>query len=142
MKSCWSAIATGIAWCLAWGDERKHQFDIGVLREMRQALNSGEEVPAEVTEIVDRVRELEILEFTETIEDLTELTKKYTVMCESKIGLVYGGATKIKHYVFEAVKLPDIRGASALLDRINLVDLPAFFGCENDPSYPQCQKAK
>ncbi|WP_445177014.1 type III-B CRISPR-associated protein Cas10/Cmr2, partial [Microcoleus sp.] len=50
--------------------------------------------------------------------------------------------TKIKHYVFEAAKLPDIRGASALLDRINLVDLPAFFGCENDPSYPQCQKAK
>jgi CRISPR-associated protein Cmr2 len=58
MKSCWSAIATGIAWCLAWGDERKHQFDIGVLREMRRALNSGEEVPAEVREIVDRVREL------------------------------------------------------------------------------------
>ena len=142
MKSCWSAIATGIAWCLAWGDERKHQFDIGVLREMRRALNSGEEVPAEVREIVDRVRELEKLEFPKTLEELTELTKKYPVLWESKIGLVYGGATKIKQYVFEAAKLPDIRGASALLDRINLVDLPAFFGCENDPSYPQCQKAK
>jgi CRISPR-associated protein Cmr2 len=44
-----------------------------------------------------------------------------------KIGLVYGGATKIKQYVFDEAKLPDIRGASALLDRINLVDLPAFF---------------
>jgi len=128
MKSCWSAIATGIAWCLAWGDERKHQFDIGVLREMRRALNSGEEVPAEVREIVDRVRELEKLEFPKTLEELTELTKKYPVLWESKIGLVYGGATKIKQYVFEAAKLPDIRGASALLDRINLVDIPAFFG--------------
>jgi CRISPR-associated protein Cmr2 len=67
MKSCWSSIATGIAWCLAWGDERKHQFDIGVLREMRRALNSGEEVPAQVREIVDRVRELEKLEFPETL---------------------------------------------------------------------------
>ncbi|MEG4505010.1 type III-B CRISPR-associated protein Cas10/Cmr2 [Microcoleus sp. F6_B4] len=142
MKSCWSAIATGIAWCLAWGDRREPQFEIGVLREMRRALNSGEEVPEDVREIVDRVRELEKLEFPETLEELTELTKKYPVLWESKIGLVYGGATKIKQYVFEAAKLPDIRGASALLDRINLVDLPAFFGCENDPSYPQCQKAK
>ena len=141
MKSCWSSIATGIAWCLAWGDKREHQFDISVLREMRQALNSGEEVPTQVREIVDRVRELEKLEFPETLEELTELTKKYPVLWESKIGLVYGGATKIKQYVFEAAKLPDIRGASALLDRINLVDLPAFFGCENDQSYPQCQKA-
>ncbi|MFQ3632721.1 MAG: hydrolase, partial [Roseiflexus sp.] len=32
------------------------------------------------------------------------------------IGLVYGGATKIKGYVFESPKLPEIRGASALLD--------------------------
>jgi CRISPR-associated protein Cmr2 len=142
MKSCWSAIATGIAWCLAWGDQREPQFDIGVLREMRRALNSGEEVPEDVREIVDRVRELEKIEFPETLEELTELTKKYPVLWESKIGLVYGGATKIKQYVFEAAKLPDIRGASALLDRINLVDLPAFFGCENDLSYPQCQKAK
>jgi CRISPR-associated protein Cmr2 len=42
------------------------------------------------------------------------------------IALVYGGATKIKGYVFEAPKLPEIRGASALLDWINeqtLVDL-------------------
>jgi CRISPR-associated protein Cmr2 len=128
MKSCWSSIAIGIAWCLAWGDKREPQFEIGVLQEMRRALNSGEEVPEDVREIVDRVRELEKLEFPETLEELTELTKKYPVLWESKIGLVYGGATKIKQYVFEAAKLPDIRGASALLDRINLVDLPAFFG--------------
>ena len=127
MKSCWSAIATGIAWCLAWGDQREPR-DISVLQEMRRALNSGEEVPENVREIVDQVQELEKLEFPKTIEELTELTKKYPVLWESKIGLVYGGATKIKQYVFEAAKLPDIRGASALLDRINLVDIPAFFG--------------
>ncbi|OAN47260.1 hypothetical protein A6A03_00500 [Chloroflexus islandicus] len=33
-----------------------------------------------------------------------------------RLALVYGGATKIKGYVFEASKLPEIRGASALLD--------------------------
>ena len=45
-----------------------------------------------------------------------------------KIGLVYGGATKIKGYFMESAKLPEIRGASALLDRINLEDVPALFG--------------
>jgi CRISPR-associated protein Cmr2 len=80
MKSCWSAIATGIAWCLAWGEGRKPQFEISVLQEMRRALNSGEEVPENVREIVDRVRELEKLEFPETLEKLTQLTKKHSVL--------------------------------------------------------------
>jgi CRISPR-associated protein Cmr2 len=142
MKNSSNSIEIGIAWCLAWGEGREPQFDLSVLQEMREALNAGEEVPAEVKEIVDQVRELEKLEFPETLEDLKQLTEKHPILWKSKIGLVYGGATKIKQYVFEAAKLPDIRGASALLDRINLVDLPAFFSCENDPSYPQCQKAK
>jgi CRISPR-associated protein Cmr2 len=128
MQNSASSIATGIAWCLAWGEGREPRFDITVLLEMRRALNSGEEVPTEVKEIVDRVRALEKLEFPETLEKLTELTKQDPALWESQIGLVYGGATKIKQYVFEAAKLPDIRGASALLDRINLVDIPAFFG--------------
>ncbi|MDE0481487.1 MAG: type III-B CRISPR-associated protein Cas10/Cmr2 [Candidatus Poribacteria bacterium] len=45
-----------------------------------------------------------------------------------QIGLVLGGATKIKGYFLESAKLPEIRGASALLDRINLEDIPALFG--------------
>ncbi len=45
-----------------------------------------------------------------------------------QIGLVLGGATKIKGYFLESAKLPEIRGASALLDRINLEDVPALFG--------------
>jgi CRISPR-associated protein Cmr2 len=39
-----------------------------------------------------------------------------------KIALVSGGATRIKSYVFESARLPEIRGASGLLDRINLED--------------------
>ncbi|TAE16886.1 MAG: type III-B CRISPR-associated protein Cas10/Cmr2 [Oscillatoriales cyanobacterium] len=128
------SIAIGIAWCVAWGDRRKPQFDLSVLQEMRRALTSGEEVPPQVREIVDRVRELLAIpenisreEFPETIIDLQN---KYPNLWNQpgKIGLVYGGVTKVKQYVFEDAKLPDIRGASALLDRINLVDLPAFFG--------------
>jgi CRISPR-associated protein Cmr2 len=37
-----------------------------------------------------------------------------------KIGLVYGGATKVKQYVLESAKLPEIRGVSIFLDRLNL----------------------
>ncbi|HEX6290112.1 MAG TPA: hypothetical protein VFZ66_13020 [Herpetosiphonaceae bacterium] len=44
------------------------------------------------------------------------------------VDLVYGGAVKVKGYVFESVKLPEIRGASALLDHINQIDLPALWG--------------
>ena len=144
MQNSASSIATGIAWCLAWGEGREPQFDINVLWEMRRALNAGEEVPAEVKQIVDRVQQLQAIDKDYFPATLDELKSKYPELWnqETKIGLVYGGATKIKQYVFEAAKLPDIRGASALLDRINLVDLPAFFSCENDTSYPQCQKAK
>lgn len=45
-----------------------------------------------------------------------------------KIALIAGGATKIKGYVFESARLPEIRGASGLLDRINLTDVPSLFG--------------
>lgn len=41
---------------------------------------------------------------------------------EMDVALVFGGATKIKGYVFESSRLQEIRGASGLLDRVNLVD--------------------
>lgn len=44
-----------------------------------------------------------------------------------QIDLVLGGATKIKGYVFEAPKLPEIRGASTLLDWVNEVELPKLW---------------
>jgi CRISPR-associated protein Cmr2 len=123
-------ITIAIAWCLAWGEEKQPQFDLSVLQQMRRALDEGkeEDVPLEVKSLVDEVKELNGLPFPQTLHELKQLTEKYPIFWNSQIGLVYGGATKIKQYVFEAAKLPDIRGASALLDRINLVDLPGFFG--------------
>ncbi|MBI1240415.1 type III-B CRISPR-associated protein Cas10/Cmr2 [Umezakia ovalisporum] len=139
-NSTW--MTTAMAWCLAWGNEKTPQFDLAVLRQMQEALNQGQEVPGEVKELVRQVQELEGLLFPQKVEELKQLTEKFPQLWNSKIGLVYGGATKIKQYVFEASKLPDIRGASALLDRINLIDLPAFFGGENHPDYEQCQRAQ
>lgn len=52
------------------------------------------------------------------LTDLLEMQRRINAdpLAHRPIGLVYGGATKIKNYVFEAPKLPEIRGASALLD--------------------------
>jgi CRISPR-associated protein Cmr2 len=55
-----------------------------------------------------------------------------------KVALVSGGATKIKSYVFESSRLPEIRGASSLLDRINLEDIPRLFA-EPEPSGLGCE---
>jgi len=122
-------ITMALAWCLAWGNLRKPQFDLEVLRSMRQSLNNGELVPEEVRSLVDQVKQLQEIDSSEFPNTFQELLNKYAELWNqtTKIGLVYGGATKIKQYVFEAAKLSDIRGASALLDRINLVDIPAFF---------------
>ena len=136
-------ITTAIAWCIAWGDQRQPQFDLTVLQQMRQALNDGKEVPEKVRSLVKQVKQLqaEDLKFPQTLDELKQWTEQHPTLWSSRIGLVYGGATKIKQYVFEAAKLPDIRGASALLDRINIIDLPAFFSCEQDSRFPQCQRA-
>ena len=60
-------------------------------------------------------------------ERLTQVKKEAEEVGCPTVGLVMGGATKIKQYVFESAKLPEIRGASGLLDRINRFDLPALF---------------
>jgi CRISPR-associated protein Cmr2 len=56
-------------------------------------------------------------------DDLNKLQQKIADQLPSpesqQFALVYGGATKIKEYVFEATKLPEIRGASALLEWVN-----------------------
>jgi len=128
MNNSFNVIKIGIAWCLAWGEGRQPQFEMSILQQMRQALQEGKEVPEEVRSLVEQVNQLDRLPFPETLDELKQLTEKYPTLWNFQIGLVYGRATKIKQYVFEAAKLPDIKGASALLDRINLVDLPAFFG--------------
>lgn len=130
-KSTANSITTALAWCLAWGDQTQPQFELGVLQKMRDALSNDSEVPNEVRSLVEQVKELQneidLNKFPDTFQELqTEYADLWNQ--KTKIGLVYGGATKIKQYVFEAAKLSDIRGASALLDRINLMDIPAFFG--------------
>lgn len=125
-----NSITTALAWCLAWGDRRESQFDLEVLQSMRQALNNGGQVPEELRSLVDQVKQLQAISPDQFPNTFQEFQNKYADLWnqKTKIGLVYGGATKIKQYVFEAAKLSDIRGASALLDRINLIDIPAFFG--------------
>ena len=124
------SVTVAIAWCLAWGEERQPHFDLSVLQQMREALLDGKEVPEETRSLIEQVKQLQSIDQEDFPKTIQDLQNKYGKLWEqqTKIGLVYGGATKIKQYVFEAAKLPDIRGASALLDRINLVDLPAFFG--------------
>ena len=58
----------------------------------------------------------------------THPLKHYANLNIRQVGLISGGATKIKGYVFESAKLPEIRGASTLLDRINIEYLPALLG--------------
>jgi len=58
------------------------------------------------------------------------------------IALVAGGATKIKDYVFEAPKLPEIRGASALLDWVNEVELPRLWDVQPQGSLSDKEQNK
>jgi len=124
-------LIIGIAWCLAWGEGRKPQFDLSILQQMQEALYQGKDVPdTEALKcLLQTVRQLQEIPKDYFPDKITDLKHNYPKLWEqtSRIGLVYGGATKIKGYVFESAKLPEIRGASALLDRINLIDIPAFF---------------
>ncbi|MBD2494467.1 type III-B CRISPR-associated protein Cas10/Cmr2 [Nostoc sp. FACHB-280] len=134
-----NSITTAIAWCLAWGDEREPKHSLEVLRQMRGALNQGIEVPEEVQALVKQAQELQGIDKNYFPQTLEELQTKYTDLWNQNtpIGLVYGGATKIKQYVFESAKIQEIRGASGLLDRINIIDLPAFFGQKYNPDKNQ-----
>ena len=133
-------LSFALFWCLIWG-EGKQPKKQSILSHLRTRLLQGIEIDSiidsvtqleeftEFQDILTEVRQLEQLEnFPETSEELVKLTESIANIWDRKIGLVYGGATKIKQYVFESAKLPEIRGASAILDRINLIDLPAFFG--------------
>ena len=56
-----------------------------------------------------------------------------------RVALVLGGATKIKDYVFESARLPEIRGASGLLDRVNREDVPRLWE-EQEPAGVGCEE--
>ncbi|HID07284.1 MAG TPA: hypothetical protein EYP10_09060, partial [Armatimonadetes bacterium] len=127
------ALAWGIAYCLAYdrgiGDE--------ALKRLRQFIES-DQMPQgvqgdEISIIAEVSRRLVLPEDDENgIPQTKEALKNCRLMqlCEwlnsPRIALIMGGATKIKQYVFESAKLSEIRGASGLLDRINLRDVPAL----------------
>lgn len=142
-----SAIA--IAWCLAWGEKREPQVELQVLERFRMDLCKGKDKTV-IPELqvylkqAKRLQELSSQKASSFPKTLRELQEKHPELWAetTPIGLVYGGATKIKQYVFEGNNLQDIRGASALLDRINLVDLPGFFKGDTVEQFPECQKAQ
>ncbi|MCC5634617.1 type III-B CRISPR-associated protein Cas10/Cmr2 [Nostoc sp. CHAB 5844] len=126
-------IDIGLAWCLFYNEAGDNT---SAIQRTRQQLQAGKEVPTEILSHLEQVQMLQNLPFPKTIEDLKKYQQDYPQFWNSQVGLVHGGVTKVKQYIYEQAKLPDIRGASALLDRINLVDLPAFFG-KYEKGYPK-----
>lgn len=139
-RSGWSQLDTALVWCLAWGPDQKCRDTdlvnvLPLLREIQDTKNGQNQTKPDVSSIapqaqvfVDLVWDLKQVEFPETQEAVNRLLGGAIGAETATVGLIYGGATKIKQYVFEGAKLPDVRGASALLERINFIDLPALFG--------------
>jgi CRISPR-associated protein Cmr2 len=138
-------ISLGIAWCLAYapGSSNNHE----TLEALRQHFYHGQPCRDDLAAIVAAVRSLSDLKYPETLAELQQQISESSILWQNKIGVVYGGATKIKPYVFDVPKLHEIRGASALLDNINLVDLPAFFHADtladtsNEERFKACYDA-
>lgn len=139
MISIQEKIKFAIIWCLADNHLRENKYNLGSPQELRSLLTAKQEF----SDLWSQVKKLEDLvnKFPENKQQLTEIIQDNPLLWSEKIGLVYGGATKIKQYVFDAAKLPDIRGASAILDKINLVDIPSFFGEIPGDQYSQAAKA-
>lgn len=128
-------VKIALTWCLGWGENREPNTDITALQQMREDLKQeGKDtaIPSQLQGSFDLVQSLQAIPNDpddDLLVSLQKLKDHYPKLWEEQtpIGLVYGGATKIKNYVFESANLTEIRGASAILDRINLIDLPAFF---------------
>jgi CRISPR-associated protein Cmr2 len=123
MKALPQQVATAIAQCLTWKSDLSFEAVTQDLQAAADILHNP-------------------FDTLKTTNALKAFADRYPTLRDYKIGLVYGGATKIKQYVFESTDLQEIRGASALLDRINLVDLPAFFrGEQVGDRFLQCRQA-
>ncbi len=99
-------LAPAVAACLTYPASPPPK----VLRAVQRILGEGESAqhPSPSTPSREQVQSL-----NDEIRNLLDGTP-------DRIGLVYGGATKIKGYVFEAPRLSEIRGASTLLDWVNV----------------------
>lgn len=121
-----SQIQVAIAWCLVYSPDNPNNDR--TLQALRQHFYNHQPCNGDLAETVEQVKWLfSSGDYPETVTDLRAIIEKYPILWQNRIGVVYGGATKIKPYVFDIPKLHEIRGASALLDNINLVDLPTFF---------------
>jgi CRISPR-associated protein Cmr2 len=60
---------------------------------------------------------------------------------QATLAVVAGGPTRARDYVLEAPCLPEMRGASALLELVALIDVPALFGASFDEP-EQAQRAE
>lgn len=130
-----SKLGWGIAYCLAY----EQGFGPDELARLRR-LVEGEQMPQGTTgDVVVSIAEAARLVVApqdheeETFPTKAALRRSRLGQLSSElpsVAVIMGGATKIKQYVFESAKLPEIRGASCLLDRINLRDIPALFAEE------------
>lgn len=105
----------------------------GELRELiRVLLFDTPDLPEEKQDDLKQVQRIvrESAPSHKNIATLQQIIRACLAEEDDAIALVYGGATKIKGYVFEAPKLPEIRGASTLLDRINTADLRTLWRAE------------
>ena len=125
-----SSIRTAITWCLAWGGNLTPKCP-GKVKDWRNRLlgkqQPDDDIWQQTTRTVENLRALATAEDFPSFAILKDICSQHSL---SRIGLVYGGVTKVKSYVFESADLQEIRGASALLDRINLSDLPNLFSAE------------
>ena len=92
------SIQIAIAWCLAWGDGSEPQVGPLVLRQMHDAMTGAGTIPAEAQQYVDQAQKLAKIPYPKTLDELKAITDRHSELWASKIGLVYGGATKIKQY--------------------------------------------
>ena len=138
MPSALNSTIAALTWCLAWGNNLESAQSPRTLRALRKAFQGRGPIPPELQPIVTTVQNLfNSPDYPQTQQDFPSLYP------ETPIGLIFGGATKIKQYVFETSNLQDLRGASALLDRINLIDLPSFFSnLPKDPAQNQTKPKK
>jgi CRISPR-associated protein Cmr2 len=56
IENATSKITIALTWCLAWGNQRQPQYSFDILNQAREALNSKQDVPTEIQDIVQQVQ--------------------------------------------------------------------------------------
>lgn len=126
-------LAWGIAYCLAYDRDIEGPV-LMAIRELVLQDQMPRGVQGDEASIIAEAARQIVSDETDPTTYTTKhhlresrLSQLSDLLGGQRVALVMGGATKIKQYVFESVKLAEVRGASALLDRINLRDARALF---------------